>query len=543
MELIITYIILFGIIVVVGQIFNQSTLPISLLLVITGMLLSLIPGIPSIRLNPEVVLNIFLPILIYQISSFSSWVDTKKHIRPIALLSVGHVFFITFLIAYIIHTISPELGWPLAFVLGAIISPPDDVAIVTIAEKIRIPKRIITILEGEGMFNDASALILFRFALVAMLTHQFSMTQAATNFLLMVVGELLYSLILGNVLGQLRVKLSNTMLHIIASILTPFLAYFPAEMLGGSGVLATCVTGFVIGNRYSIRFTPEFRLVSRSTWFAIAFSIQSILFLLVGLNMQIIIDGISSLPLKSLVIYSTAVLIPVIIGRFIWVYAVVYFLPRFLFPSIRKRDPYPPWQFPFVVSWAGMRGGISLAAALSVPTLPILIEGVNSKALLIFLVFVVITATFLLQGLTLPWLIKILKLDQFSEREDYDDHMIELKARLKIIKAVLHWLNHTKKEMLEKEIADNPKLLEEIKLQIQEYRLLKTQLKERLEDHDTNVNHDEKKETMEEVFLLSQILEVERATLLELWRKEQVTLGLRDKLLARIDHAAKRLPE
>ena len=195
------------------------------------------PGIPAIDLDPKVVLNIFLPILVYQISSFASWNDFKKNKRPIALLSVGHVIFITAIVAWVIHALIPELGWPLAFIIGAVLSPPDDVAIVAIAEKIRMPNRVITILKGEGLFNDATALILFRFALAALLTHQFSAVHAVTTFFAIIIGETLYGLAVGYIMGELKVKISNTVLHVIASVLTPFLAYTPAVMLGGSGVL------------------------------------------------------------------------------------------------------------------------------------------------------------------------------------------------------------------------------------------------------------------------------------------------------------------
>ena len=248
MEQIETYIILFGIIVIVGQTFNNSPVPISLLLVITGMLLSLLPTTPDITLDPNIVLNIFLPLLIYQISAFASWRDVKKNLRPIMLLSIGHVIFITILVAVVIHMLIPQFGWPLAFVLGAVISPPDDVAIVSIADKIRMPQRLITILEGEGMFNDATALILFRFALAAVVTHQFSAVRAVSAFFLVIIGETLYGLALGFIIGEIRLRIRNTTLHMMASLLVPFIAYIPAVMLGGCGVLATAVTGFVFGS-------------------------------------------------------------------------------------------------------------------------------------------------------------------------------------------------------------------------------------------------------------------------------------------------------
>lgn len=536
-----TYIILFGIIVIIGQIFNKFPVPVSLILVITGMLLSLWPGFPHVSLNPNLVLNIFLPLLVYQISAYSSWKDFKKNKRAIGLLSVGHVIFITILIAWVIHFFIPHLGWPLAFVLGAVLSPPDTVAIVSIAEKVRMPTRIVSTLEGEGLLDDATALILFRFALVALVTHEFSAIHAISTFLMIIIGETLYGLALGYIIAELRLRIRNSMLNIIASILTPFLAYLPAEHLGGSGVVATVVTGFMIGHVYGMRFTPEFRLISRAVWPAIAFTIQGILFLLVGLNFHAILSGISLISTNSLLLYSTAIILTLILGRFFWVYVVLIFLPRFLFPSIRKKDPYPPWQFPFIVSWAGMRGGISLAAALAVPFLPGTVEGANPRDLLIFLVFCAITATFLIQGLTLPWLLMKIGLNKYGQSEKYSEHLSELSARMAMTKAVLRWLHQYKDQ-----IKDNQKLLDEVKLHIREYRLFKMQLKEKIQHHDKNLVHDEeteKTEILEEIFIFSQIIEVERAELLQLWKNEKINLTVRDKLLTRLDHRSKHLSE
>jgi len=544
MQQITTYIFIFSTIVIIGHIFSQSIIPISLILVISGMFLSLIPNIPTITLNPDLVLNVFLPILIYQISSFSSWIDVKKNIRPISLLSIGHVLFITVLVAWVIHTLIPQLGWPLAFVLGAIISPPDDVAIVSIAEKIKLPKRIITILVGEGLLNDAMALILFKFALIASVTQQFTPLNAISNFCVLIVGETLYGIVLGNLIGKLRLRIRHTTLHMMASLLTPFLAYVPSLMMGGSGVLATAITGLVIGHRYSMRFSPEFRLVSRSLWPMLAFGIDCVIFLLVGLDMKSILNMISPIPFNSLVLYSMAVILTIILGRFFWVYVAVVFLPRFLFPFITKKDPYPPWQYPFIISWAGMRGGISLAAALAVPLLPNVVEGVNPRVLLIFLVFCVITVTFVVQGLTLPWLIKKIGVQKLGQYETYSEHLLELYARKKMATAVIYWLKEYKNQ-----VKDNSKLLDQIKIYLLEYKMIKSYLKERIEIHDSNTardsiisKHDEQEEVERVNFLLSQIIEVERSTLMALWEKEKISFDTRNRLIEKLDHHVKHLP-
>ena len=237
------YIVLLGIIAVVGILFNNTSIPIGLILVLVGMGLSLFRKFPHIYLDPDLVLTIFLPALVYQASVYLSLKDMKIHRRAILLLSVGHVFFITFLVAMTIHVLMPQYGWPLAFLIGAIISPPDDVAIIAIAEKIRLPQRLILILKSEGLLNDASALILFRFALIALMNHQFSPGLAAASFFLIIIGETLYGIFLGNVMGYLRIKVTDPTVHVICFVITPFLAYIPAQQLGGSGVLATVITG------------------------------------------------------------------------------------------------------------------------------------------------------------------------------------------------------------------------------------------------------------------------------------------------------------
>jgi len=536
MEQIAIYVMLFAVVVAIGQFFNKSIVPLSLWLVMMGMLLSVWPNFPEVTLDSTVVLNIFLPVLIYQISSFSSWKDFKKNARPISLLSVGHVLFITVLMALVFHALLPSLGWPLAFVLGAVVSPPDDVAIISIAEKIRMPERILTILEGEAMFNDATALILFRFALAAIITHEFSAVQAVSAFILVVIGESLYGLVLGFILGELRLRIRDPMLHMIASILTPFLAYFPAEMLGGSGVLATAVTGFVIGHRYSLRFSPDFRLLSRAVWPTLVFAMQSILFLLIGLNLHSILNKISSIPLPDLFLYSTSTVLIVILGRFLWVYGAVAYLPRALFPAIRKRDPYPPWQYSFIVSWAGMRGGISLAAALAVPALPATSQILHPQELIVFLVFCVIVVTLLVQGLTLPWLLKVIGAQQYGLREKHDEHLAELTAKLRMTQAVLRWLCDYKK------IVKSTPLMDEVDLYLQEYRFQKKQLSEKIDRDGKEIVDDDTTEKRRDSSLVAQIVEIERSELLLMWHAEKINLSVRNKLIAQLDHKSKHLP-
>ena len=294
-----------------------------------------------------------------------------------------------------------------------------------------------------------------------------------------------------------------------------------------------------LGHRYSLRVSPEFRLASRAIWPTLAFAIQSLLFLLVGLDMRSILESISSLSPSSVLVYSLWVTLTVVIGRFIWVYPAVY-IPRWLFPHIRKKEPRPPWQYPIIVSWAGMRGGISLAAALAVPALPVLPHATNPKDLLIFLVFCVITATLLLQGLTLPWLLKIVGMKKYGQSEQYNEHLAELATRSAMVKSAIHRLNEIKEE-----VKDNPKLLKAVKLYLKEYRMIRAQLKEKRASHDSKLilTHDEKTEWQDELFILSQLIEIQREELLQLWHNDKINLAVRNKLLEQLDHLAKHLPE
>lgn len=529
------YIILLGIIVITGVLFGKTAVPTTLALVLTGMLLSFFPYFSHIELDPKLVLNFFLPILIYQISVVTSWRDVKQNFRPIVLLSVGHVLFITLVVAIVAHSLIPEIGWPLAFLLGAVVSPPDDVAIVSIAEKIHMPHKIVTILKGEGLLNDATALIIFRFSLAAAITHQFSAVTAVSGFFMVIIGETIYGVLLGFLIGKLRLKIREPVLQMMASFLTPFLAYLPPEKLGGSGVLATVVTGLIIEQNFYDKFKPEVRLLARSVWKTIAFAVEGILFLLVGLEMPSMITHISLASPKVLFLYSTAIIVTVIVGRFIWVYPAAY-LPRFLFASIRKKDPYPRWQQPFLISWAGMRGGISLAAALAVPTLPSVLGEINFRDLLVFLVFCVIISTLILQGLALPWLLNILGIRQEGQREKYIEHLSELRARIKMIKMVLLWLADYKEQAKEDE-----KKVEKIIFHIQEYQSLQKEYKERLKNHGETVEHNEIKELREEMFVFSKTIEIERRTLLRLWRKEKISHAVKNKLIAQLDHRSNQI--
>jgi len=527
------YILLLGIISIICILFRKVSVPISIILVIAGMFISLLPYFPPITLESKLVLDIFLPLLIYHISAETSWRDVKLHFRPILLLSVGHVLIISILVAIVIHALIPELGWPLAFVLGAVVSPPDDVAIVPIAEKLKMPRRIITILKGEGMFNDATALILFRFSLAAAATHEFEFTSALSNFLIIVTAETLYGMFLGYLIGEIRIRIEDPKLHMIISVLTPFLAYLPAEKLGGSGILATVITGLIIGHKYLEKFKAEVRLISHSVWTILEYMIENILFLLVGLNLRFIIVNISTVPIASLTLYATSVIGVVIIGRFLCVYLYSYF-SRFM--SSRKNKF--PWRNSFIVSWAGLRGGVSLAAAFAMPLLTPFEDGTNPRDLIIFLVFCVVAATLIVQGLSLPLILKLLDVPFYGQREKHDEELVELWAKLKITMNVIRWLSQ-----YQHSVKKNEALLEEVQEQIQKYQLAKNQLRMRIKNHNSSLVPHEKKSVEDKAVLASQLIEIERDVLLRLWNKEKINHTVKNRILSQLDHRDKQMQE
>jgi Na+/H+ antiporter len=529
MELILPYVILFAIIVLLGQLFDKSTIPLSLVLVIAGMVLGFVPNFPRINYHPEVILNVFLPLLIYQISAFSSWIDVKNNLKPIALLSIGHVIFITILVAVVIHTINPAFGWPLSFILGAVISPPDDVAIVSIAQKIRLPDKVLTILEGEGIFNDATALILFKFALAALITQEFSIFKATFSFFFLLLGEIAYGFFIGVLIGRLRSHIRNPILHVIASLITPFIAYFPMVAIGSSGVISTSIVGFIISNHYVLRFSSDFRLLSRNIWPTLAFAIESLIFVAVGLNMRNIVESIAIDKGRILFLYTIAVILTVIIGRFIWVYGVQFYwyINKVYFNKSSKGG----WDYPFLISWSGMRGGISLAAALAVPALPLMANGVDPKNLLIFLVFNVILVTLVIQGLLLPTVIRWLGIAKLGAKQKFKTHVLELQTRLEMDEAVIKWLD----EYIPT-IKNDPALLDKAVAAKKDYEERRMNLQGRIKRHLTRKHHSYKKELSDDVFLLQEIIQVERNTLLTLWREEKITLEIRNKILDQLDH-------
>jgi Na+/H+ antiporter len=416
-----------------------ARVPYPIFLVIGGLILGFVPSMPEIELAPDLVLLIFLPPLLYSAAFFSSLRDLRANIRPIGLLSVGLVLLTTVAVAGVAHGVM-GLPWPAAFALGAIVSPTDPVAATTIAERLGVPRRIVTVLEGESLINDGTALVLYRVAVGAAVYGTFSLAETGLRFVLSILVGVAIGLAVGWVVASVRGRLENPLVEITISMFTGYAAYIPAEELGASGVLAAVAAGLYLNHRAPEIVSPRTRLQALAVWDVIIFMLNSILFILIGLQLPRILEGLSEEPTSTLLLYAALVCLAVVGTRILWVFPAT-FIPRRLSRSLRERDPSPPPQQVTIVAYAGMRGAVSLAAALA---LPLTIQGgapFPGRDLIIFLTFCVILATLVLQGLSLPFLIRWLGLE-----DDGTEDREEIMARFQAAEAALKRLKELSDE-------------------------------------------------------------------------------------------------
>ena len=424
-----TLIFLLAVIAAAAVVAARLKIPPSILLVLTGVALALIPGLPTIEMAPEFVLLVVLPPIIYSSAVAMSWREFRFNLRPIALLAVGCVLFTTAVTAAAAHFLL-GLTWPLGFVLGAIVSPPDALAPLSIARRLQVPRRLLVILEGEGLANDATALVLYRFAVAAVSLGAFSFSEAVGTFVVIVAGEIMWGIGVGWLMLRLRRWVGDPRIEITLSILTPFLAYWPPQHLGGSGVLATVTAGLYISWNGLRMISAATRLQGIFFWGFLNYLIEGMVFLITGLQARSVVAGIRGYSLAELATSAALVSGVVILARFVWLYPATY-LPRWLAPGIRRKDPSPSWQWPFALSSAGVRGIVSLAAALAIPFVTEGGQPFPDRNLILFLTFSVILVTLVGQGLLLPWIIRVLGLAKAGRREFRDDRLEERAARRK----------------------------------------------------------------------------------------------------------------
>ncbi len=410
-----------------------------ILLVLGGLVIAFVPGIPHVRLDPELIFVIFLPPLLYEAAWFTSWREFWKWKRSISTLAFGLVFFTSLVVGCFTNWLIPGFTLALGFLLGGIISPPDAVAATSVLKGLHIPRRATTILEGESLVNDASSLIVFRFALVAVMTGQFVLSEAVEQFFILSIGGIAVGLAVAHLIYFTHRLLPTTpSVDTALTLMTPYLMYIIAEEFHTSGVLSVVSGGLFLSYRSHAFLDHRARVQAYNVWSTLIFILNGLVFILIGLDMPDIVAGLSDVELHRAVGYGLLVSLLVIAVRFIWMFPAAY-LPRILFAHIREREPDPGWRMPIVISWAGMRGVVSLAAALSIPhTLP---DGdpFPHRSTIQVITFVVILVTLVGQGLTLPWLVRRLQVREVDPRTPEEEQELVLRARL--VRAVIGHLN------------------------------------------------------------------------------------------------------
>ena len=397
-------------------------MPYPILMVIAGLGIALLPGVPRIEPEPEVVLALVLPPILFSAAFFLSPRDLWRNVRPITLLAVGLVFTTTMAVAGVMMAVAPQVGWPVAIALGAIVSPPDAIAATSIARRLNLPRRLVVIFEGESLVNDATALTIYRLAVLAAVgTGAFDIGNAAMAFFSIAVGGVIVGLVIGWIAAWLLSLLEDPPVEVLVSLLIPFAAYLPAETLGVSGVMATVAAGLLVGSRAARVMSSDTRLLGTSTWKMVIFVVNGMAFLLIGLQLPTVTSDIEGYGLVELIGMAAAVSLTVVVIRLVWVYPATY-LPRWLSPSLARRDPAPPARVPLILGWGGMRGAVSLAAALALPLQTDAGDPLPGRGLVIFLAFSVILVTLIGQGLTLPALIRGLGVADDGETEHEEIH-------------------------------------------------------------------------------------------------------------------------
>jgi Na+/H+ antiporter len=409
----------------------------AILLLLAGVALAYVPGMPSLELPPELVLLLVLPPLIYSASVAMSWREFKFNLRPIGLLAVGCVMFTALAVAAATHFLI-GMPWNIGFLLGAIVAPPDAVAPLAIARRLGIPRRILLVLEGEGLANDATALIMYRFALAAIMTGAFSLSEAAGEFAAIVIGEVLFGAFVGWVSLRVRHLVRDPQIEITLSLITPYLAYWGPAHFGGSGVISTVACGLYISWNGPLLISAATRLQGIFFWDLVIYLVEGLLFLMTGFQMRLLFERSKVFPFGEILSVTALVTLIVIVARFAWVYPATY-LPR-LIRQIRLRDPSPPWQWVFVLSFAGVRGAVSLAAALALPFALPGGEAFPYRDLILFVAFSVIFVTLVGLGLTLPAVVKWLGLTQAGRAERLAELESEIAARREALDVALRSL-------------------------------------------------------------------------------------------------------
>jgi monovalent cation/hydrogen antiporter len=490
-------------------------LPYPILMVLGGCALGALPGLPEVELAPEVVLVILLPPLLYAAAFFTPLRELRRNVGAISLLAVGLVLATMVVVALVAHH-ALGFGWAEAFVLGAIVSPTDPVAATAIARRLGAPGRIVTIVEGESLINDGTALVAYKFAVAAVVTGSFSLVEATGEFVWNAAGGIAIGIAVGALVAAVRRRLDNPPVEVTIALFTAYFAYLPAEELGVSGVLAAVTVGIYMGRLTSQLTSPTTRIQGTAVWEIVVFLVNSALFVMVGLQLPTVIDGIDQIGNWTLVRDGALIAATVMLVRLAWVFPFTY-VPRRLIRRLREASPAPPWRHTLLVAWTGMRGAVSLAAALALPLATDAGAGFPQRDLIIFLAFSVILATLVIQGLTLPPLIRLLGVDDRDERLEQE----ESKARLLAVEAALARIDElVAEEWVREDTAERVR---------RSYDYRRRRFSARFEDDGDPAGFEERSEAYQR--LLRELLEAQRAILVDLRDAGRIN----DEIMRRIE--------
>ena len=419
---------------------DRLSVPYPIVLVLGGLVLAGLPGVPEVELDPDLVLVIFLPPLLYAAAFFSDLRSLRANVRPLSLTAIGLVLLTTVVVAVLAHEVI-GMPWAVAFALGAIVSPTDPVAATAIMRRVGAPRGIVNLVEGESLFNDAAALVAYRVAVAAAIGGTFSLLDASLEFVGAVVGGVAIGLAVAWVIGEIRRRLDDPQTEITISLFTGYAAFIPAEELHLSGVLAAVSAGIYLGWRAPELISPQTRLQTIGTWEVLVFLLNAILFVLIGLQLPVVLDGLAGRPTLEPVAYAAIVAAAVILVRFLWLFTVPYLI-RVIDRRPQQRERRVGWRPRVVVGWSGMRGAVSLAAALAIPLETDAGAAFPERDLILFITFAVILVTVVGQGLTLPALIRRLGVTEDGTEEERE----ELRARLAAAKAAIQRLDELELE-------------------------------------------------------------------------------------------------
>ena len=451
---------LLGAVTVLAGLARRLSIPAPIVLVVCGLLVALIPGLPPVKLDPNLIFFVFLPPLVYGAGFNSSPRDLRQQARRIGVLAIGLVAATTVGVAAAVHLAVPGFGWPEGFVLGAILAPTDPVAAVSVLQRLRVAPQLSAVIEGESLVNDGLGLVLYRLAVGATVSGTFSVLDGLGDLVTTGAGGVAIGLAVGWVIAHVRRRIDDAPVEITLSLFTPYAAYIAAEALGVSGILAAVTVGLYLGARTDGLFTATARIEAQGFWSALTFMLESTLFLLMGLEFRQVATNIQGLNPARVSLAVAVTMIVVVVVRLVWMFTVGPLLRR-LIPGSPKDEP--PDMGPgarLVAGWAGMRGAVSLAAALAIPSQVAGGGPFPQRDLMIFVTFSVIVLGLLIQGLTLPALVRATGLG----RAEHDDAADEARARAVAAEAALARLDELRHEHPDEQASDHLRELYEARL-------------------------------------------------------------------------------